>query len=212
MVRLLHQASSAGSGPLPATAGGQVQRMTPPGPVIPRVTPTATVRGPDHHRTVGSLTVIPPAVTRQVRNTLSRRPRRPEQPEPAWPAPLDGCVSTRNRKVEGSKSLLGLQNRRSEGISGIAHGAAATGGHSLGGSSNRMRARLAHYLGVSPIDPRSNEGPPSSAATSEVVEDGRLGPALRDVAGVLTTNGGHRLDLVGRVQPGSAVSPVAVPS
>jgi hypothetical protein len=59
VVRLLHQASSAGSGPLPATAGGQVQRMTPPESVIPRVTPTATDRGPDHHRTVGSLTAIP---------------------------------------------------------------------------------------------------------------------------------------------------------
>ena len=59
MVKLLHQASSAGTGPLPATASGQVRGMTPPGSVIPRVTPTATDYGPDHHRTVGSLTVIP---------------------------------------------------------------------------------------------------------------------------------------------------------
>jgi hypothetical protein len=59
------QASSAGSGPLPATAGGQVRCMTPPGSVIPRVTPAATDRSPDHHRTVGSLTVIPPGPTRR---------------------------------------------------------------------------------------------------------------------------------------------------
>ena len=32
----------------------------PSGSVIPRVTATATDRGPDHHRTEGSLTVIPP--------------------------------------------------------------------------------------------------------------------------------------------------------
>jgi hypothetical protein len=31
VVRLLHQASNAGSGPLPAATGGQVQRRTPPG-------------------------------------------------------------------------------------------------------------------------------------------------------------------------------------
>jgi hypothetical protein len=51
--KLPHQASSAGSGPLPAVVGGQVQRMTPLRSVIPRATPTATVRGPDHHRTTG---------------------------------------------------------------------------------------------------------------------------------------------------------------
>jgi hypothetical protein len=42
---------------------GQVRGMTPPGSVIPRVTPTATDDGPDHHRTEGSLTVIPPGTT-----------------------------------------------------------------------------------------------------------------------------------------------------
>src|SRR5215217_2399920 len=52
-VRLLDQASSAGSRPVPAAVGGQVKRKTPSGSVIPRVTPTATVRGPDHHRTTG---------------------------------------------------------------------------------------------------------------------------------------------------------------
>jgi hypothetical protein len=42
---------------------GQVRGMTPPGSVIPRVTPTATDYGPDHHRTARSLTVIPQATT-----------------------------------------------------------------------------------------------------------------------------------------------------
>jgi len=58
------QASSLRSGPMPAAVSGQVRGMTPPGSVIPRVTPTAIDYGPDHHRTMGSLTVIPPAVTR----------------------------------------------------------------------------------------------------------------------------------------------------
>ena len=38
---------------MPAAAGGHVQRRTPLGSVIPRVTPTATDHGPDHHRTTG---------------------------------------------------------------------------------------------------------------------------------------------------------------
>jgi hypothetical protein len=42
--------------------------MTPPGSVIPRVTPAATDYGPDHHRTEGSLTVIPPEHTEPVRS------------------------------------------------------------------------------------------------------------------------------------------------
>jgi hypothetical protein len=37
----------------PATASGQVQRMTRQGSVTPRVTPTATDRGPDQYRTTG---------------------------------------------------------------------------------------------------------------------------------------------------------------
>jgi hypothetical protein len=53
VVRLLHQASSAGSGPHPAAVGGHVRCMTPPGSVIPRVTPAATGCGSDHHRTTG---------------------------------------------------------------------------------------------------------------------------------------------------------------
>ncbi len=36
------QASELRSGPMPATASGQVRRKTPPGSVIPSVTPTAT--------------------------------------------------------------------------------------------------------------------------------------------------------------------------
>src|SRR5215212_6420531 len=62
------------SGPMPAAASGQVHRMTPLGSVIPRVTPTATGHGPDHHRTGGSLTVIPPAATQADRTALAGQP------------------------------------------------------------------------------------------------------------------------------------------
>jgi hypothetical protein len=78
VVKLLHQASSAGSGPLPAAAGGQVRRMTPPGSVIPRVTPTATVRDPDHHRTTGQ-SHSHSTTLHHADRTLSARPHtRPE--------------------------------------------------------------------------------------------------------------------------------------
>src|SRR4029453_13935894 len=69
---------------LPATVGGQVRRMTPPGSVIPRVTPTATDRGPDHHRTVGSLTVIPPGPTAANQTALNGMPSQPELARPYW--------------------------------------------------------------------------------------------------------------------------------
>jgi hypothetical protein len=51
--------------------------------------------------------------------------------DPSEAIQIDAEHPTRNRKAEFG-SLLGLQNRRSEGISGIADGAAVTGGHALG--------------------------------------------------------------------------------
>ena len=59
---------------MPAAVSGQVRGMTPPGSVIPRVTPAATGHGPDHHRTTGSLTVIPPGPTRPYGSALAGRP------------------------------------------------------------------------------------------------------------------------------------------
>jgi hypothetical protein len=44
---------------------------------------------------------------------------------------LEGFGPTRKSEGRGFESLLGLQNRRSEGMYGIADGAAATGGHSF---------------------------------------------------------------------------------
>jgi hypothetical protein len=78
------QASSLRSGPMPAAASGQVRGMTPSGSVIPRVTPTATGHGPDHHRTEGSLTVIPldPTAVNQI--ALNGMPPQPELPRPYW--------------------------------------------------------------------------------------------------------------------------------
>src|SRR5215216_620400 len=70
--------------PLPAAVGGHVRGMTPPGSVIPRVTPTATDYGPDHHRTVGSLTVIPPGPTAANQTTLNGMSSQPELPRPYW--------------------------------------------------------------------------------------------------------------------------------
>jgi hypothetical protein len=78
------QASSLRSGPMPAAASGQVRRMTPPGSVIPRVTPTATDDGPDHHRTEGSLTVIPQDPTAANQTALNGIPTQPELPRPYW--------------------------------------------------------------------------------------------------------------------------------
>jgi hypothetical protein len=66
-------------------SGGRTSpRRTPPGSVIPRVTPTATDRSPDHHRTVGSLTVIPPGRTAANQTTLKGMPTQPELPRPYW--------------------------------------------------------------------------------------------------------------------------------
>jgi hypothetical protein len=70
------------SGPMPAAAGGHVRGMTPPGSVIPRVTPTATDYGPDHHRTVGSLTVIPQATTEPNQTALTRNVAQPDLARP----------------------------------------------------------------------------------------------------------------------------------
>jgi hypothetical protein len=49
----------AGVATLPVVAVHRISTV-----IIPKVTPTATVRGPDHHRTAGSLTAIPPTATR----------------------------------------------------------------------------------------------------------------------------------------------------
>jgi hypothetical protein len=65
---------------MPAAVSGQVRGMTPPGSVIPRVTPTATDHGPDHHRTEGSLTVIPPGPTAANQTALNGMPSQPELP------------------------------------------------------------------------------------------------------------------------------------
>jgi hypothetical protein len=76
------QASSLRSGPMPAAVSGQVRGMTPPGSVIPRVTPTATDHGPDHHRTEGSLTVIPQATTEPNQTGLTRNAAQPDLARP----------------------------------------------------------------------------------------------------------------------------------
>jgi hypothetical protein len=78
------QASSLRSGPMPAAVSGQVRGMTPPGSVIPRVTPTATDYGPDHHRTEGSLTVIPPGQTAANQTALAGISTQPELPRTYW--------------------------------------------------------------------------------------------------------------------------------
>jgi hypothetical protein len=73
--------------PVPGRSGSSGRtspRRTPPGSVLPRVTPTATVRGPDHHRTTGSLTVIPPGPTATNQTALNGIPAEPELARPYW--------------------------------------------------------------------------------------------------------------------------------
>ncbi|HTE69941.1 MAG TPA: hypothetical protein VK942_14470 [Actinomycetes bacterium] len=52
--------------------------------------------------------------------------------DPSGAIQIDAEHPSRNRKVVGSNPTLGLQNRRSEAISGIADCAAAASGHSFG--------------------------------------------------------------------------------
>jgi hypothetical protein len=91
--------------PVPGRSGSRGRtspRRTPPGSVIPRVTPTATDRSPDHHRTVGSLTVIPQATTGPNQTALNGMPSQPELPRPYWTG-LSGrlavTISPKQRRI-----------------------------------------------------------------------------------------------------------------
>ena len=173
VVRLLHQASSAGSGPLPPTAGGQVRRWTPPRSVIPTVTPTATDRGPDHHRTTGSLTVIPPGPTSPNdaapnrilgRSALraaapaglrgagaslaaTRRPARPATGAPGWPGagrPGGPSLGPSPRRRVGWPPSTGQAGRQIGGLVASCPGPGGLGLHPL------RRTRCGGQVGPAP--------------------------------------------------------------
>ena len=83
------------------------------GSVIPRVTPAATGRGPDHHRTEGSLTVIPPGTTRKTGSDQTDETTDLACKDGTAQYIVDSWSPTHNRSVAGSRPASPTQTPRS---------------------------------------------------------------------------------------------------
>jgi len=82
---------------------------------------------------------------------LDRRGIQREQARSVWSRPDRRRASVSSSEGRGFESLLGLQNRRSEGIWGIAHCAVGTGGHSFEFAQQAVGAPAPlRYVGVPP--------------------------------------------------------------
>src|SRR4029453_1534385 len=196
---------------MPAAVSGQVRGMTPPGSVIPRVTPTATDYGPDHHRTVGSLTVIPPRVTPHDRSALTGRPTRPEQPGQHAPAPggrFPRCLVTSRLGVRVPPTKPAQPAWRSPpGVAAASRQRAAGRGvhRRPGGRMGRVRGRLWQIPGRDRQGDRQGQADPGRAGRGGA-EPGALAPLASGAAATPSAWGsfGRRRRPVPQGVPGQA--------